>query len=223
MTLHSGERSLRRVCPGSPSPRVRCPVTPQRFGEQHDVGLETGFLLKSKQASTPTEPALDLIDDQQGAVPMTQCRHFAKESGGLTAHATFTLDDFDEDARHLTGLQAGAQGVQIAEGQHLVARVVDQKRFAVLRIARAHERTGCFAMKAAGEGQDERFQRLGPNHLDGRLGGFCTAVDVRDVLHRRRHEAQQFVSELVSSGAQKGLNKRRLQRAVRPEHRVPDD
>src|SRR5207244_748092 len=75
---------------------------PERLPERQQLRLETDGR-RVEGVPRPSEAALHLVGNQQGAAALARLVEGGREGGGQRADAALPLDRFDDDRRRLTG------------------------------------------------------------------------------------------------------------------------
>ncbi len=70
----------------------------ERLGYAHHVGDDAG-VFEGPHATGSGDSGLDLVADEQDAVPVAQGPQFAQERGGSRVEAALALDRLDDDGR----------------------------------------------------------------------------------------------------------------------------
>ena len=91
----------------------------QRLGHGDDVGLEAPVLVAEELAGPP-QPGLDLVHHEERPVAAAQLLDGAPVLVGGHVDA-LALDGLDDEGGHVAAAQLAGQGVDVAEGHHVVS------------------------------------------------------------------------------------------------------
>ena len=83
--------------------RHRHVAAAERLSDQHHVGLQAPMLESEPLARTP-QPRLDLVDDEQRAIPPAQRLRGFQVTGGRKSHCT-ALNGLDNEGGYILGAQ----------------------------------------------------------------------------------------------------------------------
>ncbi|KAG7666467.1 hypothetical protein KSW81_008416 [Nannochloris sp. 'desiccata'] len=146
------------------------------LGENDRVWQVVGVcqvVLEGKPVARAARAGLDLVDDEQGAVPARQPTRLEQKLGRQRHDAGFALDGLEHDGRDIVTegrLERGEVGRQVLD-----ARQPRLEGLAQGRLAGQREGAHGAAVKPSLEGEDARPARA-TSELDRRLDGLSTRV-----------------------------------------------
>ncbi len=146
----------------------------QRLGHRDDVGDDAPLLEGEERAGT-SDPALDLVDGEERAVPVAQIGGFAQIVLGRDENA-LALDRLDDERGDVAGFQLATERVEVAEGDALAAG--EQVTEPMSELAASVEREGARrqAMERVVGEQDPRTAGRAACELEHRLDRLGSAV-----------------------------------------------
>ena len=146
----------------------------QGLGDGDDVGLEVPVLVAEELARS-AEPRLHLVDDQQRLVPPAEFLRFLPVLGRRHVDA-LPLNRLDDECRHVSLPQLGAQGRDIPEWHGGGARQEVTEPLTEVRAAVQRECPGTQPMEGVVGVENPRAPRGLPGEFDGRLDGLGARV-----------------------------------------------
>src|SRR5207247_9092255 len=145
-----------------------------------------GVVLECERRAGPTQPRLDLSEDQKGARPIARRAQVRKPARRSRANSAFTLDRLDEDRRRLAVDRARGR-LEIAERRDGEAGNQRTEWVLVARLDRRRERSKGPPVKGALEDEDLPAAGPGAAHdLESGLDRLGPRVAEEGALHTGR-------------------------------------
>ncbi len=170
--------------------RAHGEATADAFGNGHDIRRDAGPFMR-EQLARAAGAGLDLVENEQQAVLVTQRTQAAQKLGRRLAHAAFALDGLDHDGSRL-GADGVSYGLEVAEGKVVEAVDLRAEAFEILLIAGGGERRQRAAVEGALECNDAPALRrarhivIAARSLDGAFAGLGARIAEEHAVGKSR-------------------------------------